>query len=204
MTSNATYHHPNLRQDLIETAVRIMDADGTAALTLRRLADEAGVSRAAPYHHFKNKEALLAAVASDGFTYLFELLDTVGVSDERQPSEERRATWRRELASLARSYLEFARANPSRYELMFGETLWSNPDLEDFQRLGRQCYRRVNEVLAAAEPTSGIRREPLDAAQRAPLLFAAFHGLATLGNAGFFVRDEDLELLSHDLAEQFG
>lgn len=203
MTSSTTYHRANLRQELIDAAVRIMDADGIDALTLRRLADEAAVSRTAPYHHFENKEALLAAVASDGFDHLFGLLDTIPAGDESLDDDERRAAWRYQLASLANAYLEFARKNPSKYELMFSEPLWSNPDLHTFHRLGRQCYRRVNEVLAVAAPTRDVEPGPLEASGLAPILFSTFHGLATLTNAGFFVRVEDLAALSEDLARQF-
>src|SRR4051794_5986910 len=66
------YHHGNLRADLIGAAVEIIGKHGTSALTLQALADRLGVSQAAPYRHFTNKEALLAAVAVDGFQALLD------------------------------------------------------------------------------------------------------------------------------------
>ena len=67
MPTEKTYHHGNLRAALIEQAIIILTADGVSALTLRRLAAEAGVSHGAPAHHFKNKAGLLSAVAAQSF-----------------------------------------------------------------------------------------------------------------------------------------
>ncbi len=62
-----SYHHGNLRHALLEAALWLVETEGTEALTLRAAARRAGVSQAAPYRHFASKEALLAAVAEDGF-----------------------------------------------------------------------------------------------------------------------------------------
>src|SRR5712692_6190825 len=64
------YHHGDLPRALLDAALRIVEMQGTAALTLRAAARLAGVSQAAPYRHFANKEAILAAVAEDGFRSL--------------------------------------------------------------------------------------------------------------------------------------
>src|SRR5262245_40005842 len=61
------YHHGDLRRALLEAALELIRAEGQAVLTLREVARRAGVTHAAPYRHFKNKEALLAAVAEEGF-----------------------------------------------------------------------------------------------------------------------------------------
>ncbi len=64
------YHHGDLRRALVEAAVRLVEADGPGAMSLRAVAREAGVSPAAPYHHFKDKSELLDAVAHEGWEKL--------------------------------------------------------------------------------------------------------------------------------------
>src|SRR3982751_4595817 len=66
------YHHGDLRRALIDAARRILEAEGPSALSLRAVAREAGVSPAAPYHHFKDKGELLEAVAQEGWEMLDE------------------------------------------------------------------------------------------------------------------------------------
>src|ERR1700760_4711016 len=64
------YHHGDLRRALIDAATRLLETEGPSALSLRAVAREAGVSPAAPYHHFKDKSELLEAVAGEGWTQL--------------------------------------------------------------------------------------------------------------------------------------
>src|SRR6476661_2659571 len=65
--SKAGYHHGNLRQALVDATVLLLESEGPHAVTLRAVAGRAGVSHAAPYRHFADKDALLAAVAEEGF-----------------------------------------------------------------------------------------------------------------------------------------
>ena len=67
-----TYHHGNLHETLVLRGIEILDAEGAAALSLRRAAREAGVSQTAPLHHFDGKVGYLAAIATHGFRMLFE------------------------------------------------------------------------------------------------------------------------------------
>ena len=64
------YHHGDLRRALVDAARRLLEAEGPTALSLRAVAREAGVSPAAPYHHFKDKAELLDAVAHEGWEML--------------------------------------------------------------------------------------------------------------------------------------
>src|SRR6185437_16137973 len=69
-TPKAAYHHGDLRRALIAAARAILEEDGLPALSLRAVARRAGVSQAAPYHHFPDKDALLAALGAEGFDAL--------------------------------------------------------------------------------------------------------------------------------------
>jgi AcrR family transcriptional regulator len=103
------YHHGDLRRALVEAARRLLEAEGPSALSLRAVAREAGVSPAAPYHHFKDKAELLDAVAQEGW-------DILGV----QMAAAKRATEGLEqLTALGIAYVLFAREHPALYRVMY-------------------------------------------------------------------------------------
>ena len=116
-----SYHHGNLRQALLDAAVRQLNKGGTASISLRALAREVGVSQTAPYRHFPNKNLLLVAMAVDGFRQLEQSVknasDSVNEGDKA-------------LIAAAESYVAFAAANPELYRLMFGPALneWRKPE----------------------------------------------------------------------------
>src|SRR6185503_17019443 len=97
----STYHHGELRPALLRAAAKVLEAEGREAVSLRDLARRAGVSHAAPYRHFADREALLAALAEEGFVLLAAEL-------EGKPRREQ-----------AVAYVRFALANPGRFRLMF-------------------------------------------------------------------------------------
>src|SRR5437667_11582746 len=104
------YHHGDLSRALVEAARRILEAEGPAALSLRAVAREAGVSPAAPYHHFKDKGELLEAVAQEGW----EMLDQVigkAKADARSPADA--------LDEIGVGYVCFARENPALYRVLY-------------------------------------------------------------------------------------
>src|SRR3954462_2425760 len=106
------YHHGDLRRALLDEAVRTIQQDGIEALTLREAGRRLGVSRTALYRHFRDKSALLAAVARDGFQRFRQ--DLVTAWDGAGPRRER-------FERMGRAYVSFAAANPSHYRVMFGE-----------------------------------------------------------------------------------
>ena len=98
----STYHHRDLRAALLETARTMLESEGPGALSLRELARRAGVSHNAPYRHFVDREALLAALAAEGFRLLGEALDA--------------ASGR----AMGEAYVRFALEHPQLFRLMFG------------------------------------------------------------------------------------
>lgn len=194
------YHHGNLRQSLLDSSLQLLREGGIEALSLRKLAELSGVSRAAPYHHFADKQALLAAVAEQGFAELSGLLHGV-VNNEQVSLDER-------LHQAVLGYLDFALEQPALYELMFGQALWQadspasqQPSTAQFQRVAKDCFRQyvhLFERLQARTPTAPAQL-PLRSAQ---LLWATLHGLAQLARNGLFVKREDLaEIAAHALAQ---
>ena len=117
------YHHGNLRSDLIGAAVEIIGKHGTSALTLQALADRLAVSQAAPYRHFMNKEALLAAVAVDGFQ---ALLDAVRAEmDAAGPDVVAR------YLAIGSGYMRFALSHRAHFQVMYGARPVEFPSRED-------------------------------------------------------------------------
>ncbi len=184
-TQEPLYHHGNLRQALLDSSLAILRSEGIEALSLRRLAEHAGVSRGAPYHHFRDKQALLAAIGELGFAELNKLLQTL-VEDEQQPLRER-------LHQAVLGYLEFATQQPELYALMFGRTLWQSSNDEgtaEFQRYAKDCFRQYVHLFEQLD--SGLGLPSLTHLRKAQLLWATLHGLAKLSSDGIFVKPEDL------------
>src|ERR1044071_9801724 len=104
------YHHGDLRRALVEAARRLLESEGPTALSLRAVAREAGVSPAAPYHHFKDKCELIDAVAHEGWE---ELGQAIAKARATAPSA------REALTNIGVAYVCFARDNPALYRVMY-------------------------------------------------------------------------------------
>lgn len=107
-----SYHHGDLRNALVSAGVELLAELGVEALSLREVARRAGVSHAAPYRHFSDMQALLTAIAEQGFGMLNDLLRTTAERAYRCESD-------RLKAALA-GYIEFGYSHPHHSELMFG------------------------------------------------------------------------------------
>jgi AcrR family transcriptional regulator len=168
-TDARPYHHGDLRRALVQAARRLLEAEGAAALSLRAVAREAGVSPAAPYHHFKDKSELLEAVAEEGWLELSGSLAEAAAN----PADEDR------LVPLLLAYVRFARSEPALYRVMY-ESASEREDLPKNARAGDDtAFARVRGALASrgAEPTDIEMELAMTAA------WCAAHGLAAM--AGF-------------------
>jgi len=135
MSDNQQYHHGDLRNKLLALSHKMLQEGGLKGLSLRKLAERAGVSRTALYHHFNNKNDLLAAVAEQGFESLTcQLKSAVGAKDKS--IQER-------LEQTVQCYLRFAMDNVTQYELMFGRELWRDHPSERLQRTAKDCLRSM-------------------------------------------------------------
>lgn len=170
------YHHGNLRRTLLETAAARIETDGVEALSLRQLAREAGVSHAAPSRHFRDKQALLDALAEDGFHRLTAALEDVVGGGVSKP-----AAARRQFDDLSRGYVAFALAQPTLLALMFG--LKHAPDARaELLAAGQSSMELTMRVVVAAQEVGAIG--PGDPHHIALAAFATFHGIATLASGG--------------------
>src|SRR5215467_3558748 len=161
------YHHRDLRQALIRSALEILADSGVAGLSLRAAARRARVSAMAPYRHFADKEALLAAVAEYGFRELAARL-TAATATAADP--------RAGLAALGVAYVLFARDRPSLFKLMFGPTIEkksAHPALDD---AGCACFNALRQAVAAAKFFEG---DP-DGGDVSLACWSLVHGLSAL------------------------
>jgi AcrR family transcriptional regulator len=165
-----SYHHGDLRAALLDAAGRLVERNGATHVSLRAIAREAGVSPAAPYHHFPDRESLLAGVAIDGFEALARAMRTgaEGCSDET-------ALGRLQAAGVA--YVCFAVENPEIYRLMFSGLL---SDRDRFPGL-REAADGTFGVLIGLLGTEDRTEVAADAATWVPLTtWSTVHGLALL------------------------
>src|ERR1700686_836984 len=109
--SKATYHHGDLRAACVSAAMELLEEGGETALSLRAVARRAGVSPAAPYRHYADREALVSAVAAVGYRGLADRL----VAAPRAPSPPD------QLGSVGVPYVQFALEQPTLFRMMFGE-----------------------------------------------------------------------------------
>ncbi len=125
------YHHGDLRQAMIEAAEALLAEKGLSGFTLRECARRAGVSPAAPAHHFGNLAGLLTAIATLGFDDLSEAMEQAAIKAS-QAGESR-------LAAIARAYLGVALARPGRFRVVFGQRGldWDAPD---FKRAASRAF----------------------------------------------------------------
>jgi AcrR family transcriptional regulator len=162
-----TYHHGNLRAALVETAVRLVQREGIEALSLRSVARLAGVSAAAPYRHFADKRALLAAVAEEGFRLLASALRHATGGEPRERFRER-----------GRAYVGFALGHPSHFRVMFGRELADRDPYPALRDAARAAFDAMVEGMAEAQQ-AGVLREG-DPRELGLTAWCAMHGLSML------------------------
>lgn len=161
----ATYHHGDLRDALVRAARTILEKQGLAALSLRGAARAAGVSPAAPYHHFPDKHSLLDAVAVQGFDALTSAMDK-RMAKKKDPSAR--------LDASGVGYVVFALENPALFRLMFGG--------EEQQSSASACLMEARDRAYGVLQAAVAKTSPNGVA--APFvclrLWALVHGIATL------------------------
>jgi AcrR family transcriptional regulator len=169
-TGRDSYHHGNLREALVEAALRFIAERGPAGFAFAELARAVGVSTAAPYRHFRDRNALIAEVARRGFDRCAAELE--------QARQKRAADPVAIVGNVGRAYLAFARREPASYEAMFSPGF----PLEDDAALKLAHDRFVAVLRRAADAAcSGAAAEARPPSLMVALHFWAFlHGIASL------------------------
>jgi AcrR family transcriptional regulator len=172
------YHHGNLREALMRAALELISEKGPAGFTFAEAARQAGVSPAAPYRHFRDRDALVIDVAQRGFELFEAALDSAW--------DQGRPTPLAALERLGRAYLQFACSKPAYYAAMFeaGVPLDANPALRRASDLAFAILRNACEAVTAAMPAN--KRPP--ALMMALHIWSLAHGIAALFARGDVAR----------------
>ena len=169
MTSN-TYHHGNLKQALIAAGQEILSKQGVEGLSLRKVAKKVGVSHTAPYNHFSDKQALLAAISTAGHEQLYQaLLDTFDNSKHN---------CRKIIPEIAWTYLQFALDDPGRFKLMFSGALEEESDHPDYQQIALKNIMLLDEIISFCQGSGQLTQGQVQPA--AIKLWSAVHGFTIL------------------------
>jgi AcrR family transcriptional regulator len=179
-----TYHHGNLRPALIAAALRILRDDGIGALSLRAAARAAGVSQAAPYRHFADKEGLLAAVAEAGFRALNAAVTkaTAGLEGD----------FINRFRMQGQTYVGFAVAHPAQFRLMFGRELADRSAHPGLRAAAEETFARLLGAVREGQQAGLVR--PGDPEDQAMAAWSLVHGLSALLLDGHLApRGEPLE-----------
>lgn len=178
------YHHGDLRQQARRAALILLRDNGDAAVTLRALAKGLGVTAPALYRHFRDRQSLLADLASHGFRTLRHQLKQVPQDDPRQA-----------LIGIGLAYVAFAETNPNLYRLMFGGRVLKRGDHPDLDQAGKSAFAVLQDTTALAQRAGYLKADPL------PTLTAAawslVHGLAQLTIDDHLHADHNAPELQH-------
>ncbi|MCX5166619.1 TetR/AcrR family transcriptional regulator [Streptomyces antibioticus] len=162
MPQNSAYHHGDLRAACLRAARELLEEDGSAGLSLRAVARRAGVSATAPYRHYADREALVSAVAAEGYR---ELAQDLAAAHPAPSTPD-------DLAAVAVAYVRFALDHPALFRAMFAEPC--DPTSEE----------RVAATAAISQYVQGIVRDAFpgadDTGALATTVWALVHGLAFL------------------------
>lgn len=143
-----SYHHGDLRRAILEAAERLVAREGPDRVSLRAIAREAGVSSAAPYHHFEDRESILAGVAAAGFRTLgAALVEALTRTEPVSPLDPLRA------AGVA--YVRFAVDNPEVFRLMFGGALSDRERWPELKEASGATWGVLESMLRRGGPAAG-------------------------------------------------
>lgn len=170
MAKKDSYHHGDLKNALIKAGTEILAKNGVGGLSLRQVAQKAGVSHAAPYAHFADKQALIAAISTEGFRQLYEQVIVVTSRYENDPA--------RQLLETAWTYVQFAMNDPDQFKIMFSSVLEKEKEYPDFVEMSQKTFQQVVAVVASCQ-AAGVLREG-DGELTAVTIWSAVHGLIAL------------------------
>lgn len=165
------YHHGDLRSALLDVAAEMITEDGLDSVTLRALSQRIGVSRTAPYRHFADKSALLAAVAEEGFERLRERLEHIS---EPKKEIDRLVLFQR----MGIAYIQFAVDNPTHYRLMFNGDIIDPEAYPDLAETQKSVFALLVTAIQQCQAENKIKPgEPLILAYT---VWSTIHGLSSL------------------------
>jgi len=177
------YHHGDLKNALIEAGVDILAEEGVGGLSLRKVASRAGVSHAAPYAHFADKQALIAAISTEGYRIVYERIKAAIRRHAGDPL--------RQLVEVAWAYVQFATTDPAHFKITFSGAVEKQKDYPSYVDSSRESFGLVVKVVEACQAAGVLHTGPSDVL--AVSVWSLVHGFISLYLEG---------QLSHTLLER--
>lgn len=185
------YHHGDLRAALIRSALEIVDEQGIGALTLRKAARHAGVSHAAPAHHFKDMKGLMATVAVEGFR---KMAAKMAAAEKTAANDDPLLRFK----AIGGAYIEFALTHVAYFKVMFHPAVADKNDYPDLRAASEHTLDMLVTALKACQRAQLIAKG--DILTQALFAWSAVHGLSTLA-ADYQLEGKGLSAEPAELAE---
>lgn len=173
------YHHGDLKNALIAAGLQLLIEKGVNGLNLREVARRAGVTHAAPYRHFADKEALIAAIAEDGFQRLGVQIRTAHAAATGDAASK--------LTTLGHAYITFALEQPGSFRLMFSHTIAHREQYPELYTAAKAGFLLLQSIIE--EGKAARRFIDADSIAMTKSVWSMVHGLATLLVEGQFPLD---------------
>jgi len=168
------YHHGDLKNALIKAGIEILAKEGVGALSLRKVAQKAGVSHSAPYSHFPDKQSLIAAISTEGFNQLSGELRSVIERYKDDP--------KRQLMDGALVYVQFAMDNADTFKIMFSGVLEKEKEYPSFVEASRKTFELVVGIVRACQDAGILRSTSPE--MMAVTVWGQVHGIISLALEG--------------------
>lgn len=176
MDEQKPYHHTDLKNTLVAAGLAILAEQGVNELNLRAVARRAGVSHTAPYRHFADKEALIVAIAEDGFRRLGEQLAAAKADAAGGAPAQ--------LAAVGYTYIVFAIEQPDSFRLMFSHIIAHREQYLELCALAKACFQLLQSIIEAGQVSGEFAAA--DSVELTKSVWAMIHGLASLLVEGQF------------------
>jgi AcrR family transcriptional regulator len=182
------YHHGDLRNALIAIALELLAEEGLQALSLRKMAQRAGVSHNAPYMHFADKEAVLVAIAEEGFRLL--------AVDVESAIDRSGRTTREKLIAASQAYVCFALGHPDRVQVMFRPI--DEAKYPSLVEISQSSLNRLFELVKSGQENGELKAADTQAMTKA--IWAMAHGISAISIA---YQTSIMSTTSEDLTSMF-
>ena len=168
------YHHGDLKNALIKAGVEILAKEGVGGLSLRKVAQRAGVSHSAPYAHFPDKQSLIAAISTEGFNQLYNEIETAISPHAKTPKKQ--------LIEGTQAYVRFALKNSDTFKIMFSGVLEKEKEYPSFVEISSKTFKLVMEVVQACQNVGVLPAAPTNL--MAVSVWGQVHGIVSLALEG--------------------
>ena len=170
--NRSTYHHGDLKNALIQAGIEIVAAEGVYGLTLRKVAKRAGVSHNAPYAHFEDKQALIAAIALEGHLKIHTLIEKVVAKHPDEPLKQ--------LVNLAWAYVQFGLESPAHYKITFSGLIENEKNYPRFVEVSQDSLKLLQKIVGECKRAGVLNANDQTVGLLAVTAWSVIHGLVSL------------------------